>query len=103
MAGRRGQDNWNANYKNLSEAPTLVKKDNATKYNADDKRIGSWKKGEEVTFINEGKFENHALVRQGKDLFRINLDDLVKPNSEKSAQASMKPQAFGITQTKNIL
>lgn len=100
MAGRRGQDNWNANYKNLSEAPTLVKKDNATKYNADDKRIGSWKKGEEVTFINEGKFENHALVRQGKDLFRINLDDLVKPNSEKSAQASMKPQAFGITQTK---
>jgi len=97
MAGRRGQANWDDKYKQHKSIDTVVKKDGATMYDSDGvKRLGSFKKGDKVTFINEGKYETRALVKfEGKSV-RINLDDLVKPGSAKSAQASLKPQAFNV-------
>ncbi len=97
MAGRRGQANWDDKYKQHKSIDTVVKKDGATMYDSDGvKRLGSFKKGDKVTFINEGKYETRALVKfEGKSV-RINLDDLVKPGSTKSAQASLKPQAFNV-------
>jgi len=97
MAGRRGKANWEAKYKQHKSIDTVVRKDNATMYDADgNRRIGSFKQGDKVTFINEDKYVARALVEfKGKSV-RINLDDLVKPGSSKSAQASLKPQAFNI-------
>ncbi len=97
MAGRRGKANWDDKYKQHKSIDTVVKKDNATMYDTDAiKRIGSFKKGDKVTFINEGKYEIRALVKFDGKSVRINLDDLVKPGSAKSAQASLKPQAFNV-------
>lgn len=97
MAGRRGIANWNANYKQHDSIDTTVKKDNATMYDpTGQKSIGKFKKGDTVSFINEGKYEVRALVKFKGELVRINLDDMVKPGSEKSAQASLKPQSFNI-------
>jgi len=97
MAGRRGIANWNDKYKQHKSIDTTVKKDNATMYDATgQKSIGKFKKGDKVTFINEGKYELRALVKFDGKSVRINLDDMVKPGSAKSSQASLKPQAFNI-------
>ena len=97
MAGRRGKANWDDKYAKHKSIDTVVKKDNATMYDTDAiRRVGSFKKGDKVTFINEGKYEIRALVKFDGKSVRINLDDLVKPGSAKSAQASLKPQAFNV-------
>ena len=97
MAGRKGIANWNDKYKQHKSIDTTVKKDNATMYDATgQKNIGKFKKGDKVTFINEGKYELRALVKFDGKSVRINLDDMVKPGSAISAQASLKPQAFNV-------
>jgi hypothetical protein len=91
-----GKTAWDKYFTSAVEIKTALRKD-STKYDPDTlNTIGKVNAGTNLTFINEGVYQSKALVKEGKELYRVQFDKLAKPGNKASNRADLKPQAFGI-------
>ena len=89
---------WNKYFSQHTTIKTRMRID-ATLYDETGvKTLGKIKKGEEVTFKNEGKYESRALIEYKGEMRRTSFNSLHKPVAKTKATIDVKPQSFNINE-----
>lgn len=105
MAGSRGIDNWNRNWRGRGNVPTTIKPPTGAPYYADSnssRTIGTIPRGTAVTYIDsQSRFHNKVAIQLENTIVFTNIDNLVKPRS--ASTVDLKPQAFGLAGTEYTL
>jgi len=105
MAGSRGVDNWNKNWRGRGNVPTTIKPPTGAPYYADSnssRTVGTIPRGTAVTYIDgQSRFHNKVAIRLDNSIVFTNIDNLAKPRS--ASTVNLKPQAFGLAGTEYTL
>lgn len=98
MAGSRGIDNWNKNWKGRGNVSTVVKSTSGAPYYEQQNSVstvGRIPRGTQVVYIdNLSRVHNKVAVQYNGQTVYTNIDNLAKPRSV--SVVNLKPQAFGL-------
>ena len=105
MAGSRGIDNWNKNWRGRGNVPTVVKTSSGAPYYEQQNSVstvGRIPRGTQVVYIdNISRVHNKVAVQYNGQTVYTNIDNLAKPRS--ISVVNLKPQAFGLAGTEYTL
>lgn len=105
MAGSRGIDNWNKNWRGRGNVPTVVKTSSGAPYYEQQNSVstvGRIPRGAQVVYIdNISRVHNKVAVQYNGQTVYTNIDNLAKPRS--ISVVNLKPQAFGLAGTEYTL
>ena len=98
MAGSRGIDNWNKNWRGRGNVSTVVKSTSGAPYYEQQNSVstsGRIPRGTQVVYIdNLSRVHNKVAVQYNGQTVYTNIDNLAKPRSV--SVVNLKPQAFGL-------
>ena len=98
MAGSSGETAWTKWFSGKGDIKTSLKANSPT-YKTDNPQQtsgSSFNAGTPITYIDEGKYINPALVSiKGKD-YRVSFNNITKPTKATTGRIDLKPQAFGV-------
>jgi len=105
MAGSRGIDNWNKNWRGRGNVSTVVKTSSGAPYYEQQNSVstvGRIPRGTQVVYIdNISRVHNKVAVQYNGQTVYTNIDNLAKPRS--ISVVNLKPQAFGLAGTEYTL
>lgn len=96
---------WQKYFRGKGDIETRLKKDSEV-FDAKTKTKLNYKlpNGTEVTYMKASLYDSKAIVRvkKGREYLtvRVPFDNIAKPGVKSSGAASLKPQAFGVTEEK---
>lgn len=100
-----GQTAWNKYFQGKGDIKTRMKKASSIFDAATSAKLsGTIEAGTEITYLSTKKFDSKAVIQykvgNKNKIVRVTFDNIAKPGVKASGAASLKPQAFGVKETK---